>query len=107
MKLITAIVTKDDSNAVQSGLTANGFSVTRIATTGAFLMAGNVTFITGVADDKVDEVIEIIKEQSQQRKQFVPPAVSYGMGLASATPIEVTTGGATVFVQDVERFEKM
>jgi uncharacterized protein YaaQ len=107
MKLITAIVNKDDSNAVQSGLTGKGFPVTRIATTGGFLMAGNVTFILGVDDDKVDEVIETIAEQSRQRQQLVPPTSSYGMGVTNAMPLEVTMGGATVFVQNIERFEKM
>lgn len=107
MKLITAIVNKDDSNAVQTGLTSKGYTVTRIATTGGFLMAGNVTFILGVEDEKVDDAIEIIAEQSRQRQQLVPPTASYGMGIASAYPLEVTMGGATVFVQNIERFEKM
>ena len=39
MKLITAIVNKEDSNAVCKALTGGGFSVTRLATTGGFLMA--------------------------------------------------------------------
>lgn len=107
MKLITAIVNKDDSTAVQSGLTSEGFSVTRTATTGGFLLAGNVTFITAVDDDKVDRVIEIITEQSKQRKKLVPSTASYGMGLPSAYPVEVTVGGATLFVQNIERFEKI
>jgi Uncharacterized protein conserved in bacteria len=107
MKLITAIVNKDDGSAVQSGLTSKGFAVTRIATTGGFLMSGNVTFIIGVEDDKVDEAIGIISELAKKRKQLVPPTASYGMGVTSAYPIELMMGGATVFVQDVERFEKM
>ena len=107
MKLITAIVNKDDGRAVQSGLTSKGFTVTRIATTGGFLMAGNVTFILGVEDDKVDEAIDIIALFAEKRKQIVPPTASYGMGVSSAYPIELMMGGATVFVQDVERFEKM
>ncbi len=107
MKLITAIVNKDDSTAVQSGLTSAGFTVTRLATTGGFLLAGNVTFITAVADDMVDKAIDIIKEQGKQRKQMVPSTASYGMGIASSTPLEVTVGGATLFVQNIERFEKV
>lgn len=107
MKLITAIVNKDDSNAVQSGLISKGFPVTRIATTGGFLMSGNVTFIMGVEDEKVDEAIGIISELGCKRNQMVPPTASYGMGLTSAYPVEVMMGGATVFVQNVERFEKI
>ena len=107
MKLITAIVNKDDSNAVQSGLTGEGFQVTRLATTGGFLMAGNVTFMMAVDDECVDQAIEIVKTHSRQRKELVPSTASYGMGVSSAFPIEVTVGGATIFVQNIERFEKV
>jgi len=107
MKLITAVVNKDDSMSVQSGLTSRGFQITRIATTGGFLLSGNVTFLIGVGDDLVDEVIGIISELSSQRRQLVPPVSAYGSGVETAYPIEVVAGGATVFVQDVERFEKV
>src|SRR5699024_4204381 len=40
MKLITAIVNKEDSKAVCNELLRNKFYVTRLATTGGFLMAG-------------------------------------------------------------------
>ena len=39
--------------------------------------------------------------------EIVPGAASIGLGLESAMPIEVTVGGATVFVTNVERFEKL
>ena len=41
MKLILAIVSNDDASAVSSALTSENFSVTRLATTGGFLRAGN------------------------------------------------------------------
>ena len=72
MKLIFAIVSNDDSSAVSSALTKNGYSVTKLATTGGFLMAGNTTFISGVEDDQVDKVIEIIRKQSSRRTQIPP-----------------------------------
>ena len=40
MKLILAIVSHDDANGVIRALTHDGFSVTKLATTGGFLMAG-------------------------------------------------------------------
>ncbi len=107
MKLITAIVNKDDSVAVQTGLTSQGFQVTRLATTGGFLQAGNVTFMIAVADEKVDEAIGIISEQSKQRKQLIPATATYGTGVSNAYPLEVMVGGATVIVQNIEKFEKL
>lgn len=107
MKLVTAIVNKDDSNGVQSALTSNGFSVTRLATTGGFLMSGNVTFLIATDDEKVDRAIELIADKSQMRKELIPATTGYDGGMSSSVPIEVTVGGATIFVQDIERFEKV
>ena len=107
MKLIFAIVSNDDSQKVSTALTKARFSITKLATTGGFLMAGNTTFLIGVQDEKVDEVIKIIGEHSKKRTQMVPSSASYGVGMYSSYPIEVTVGGATIFVMDVERFEKL
>ncbi len=107
MKLIMAVVGNDDSGMVSSALTKDGFSVTKLATTGGFLRAGNTTFIVGTDDDKVDQVIDIISKQSRRRTQLVPNATTMDMGMYSAYPVEVTVGGSTVFVLNVERFEKL
>ena len=107
MKLIFAIVSNDDANRVQSALTKAHFQVTRLATTGGFLLAGNTTFLCGTDDEKVDEAIEIVGKHSKKRTQLVPSPASYGVGMYSAFPVEVQVGGATIFVTNVERFEKL
>lgn len=103
MKLIFAIVNGDDSQAVSKALMKAGFFATKLASTGSFLSAGNTTFLTCVENERVDEVINIIKEKSHKRKKFVPASSSPEMNF----PVEVEVGGATVFVTDVERFEKL
>ncbi|MCL2694676.1 MAG: cyclic-di-AMP receptor [Oscillospiraceae bacterium] len=107
MKLIYAIVNNDDSHSVSNALTQSGFSVTKLASTGGFLMSGNTTFLVCSDDDKVDEIIGIIGEHSRKRKQFVPSAAAYDSGGYTSFPVEVSVGGATIFVTDIERFEKV
>lgn len=107
MKMITAIVNKEDSKHVCNALIKAGFSVTRLSTTGGFLMAGNMTLMIGTEDDKVDSCIELISNYCKQRTEVVPSTASYGIGVATAYPLQVTVGGATVFVTPVERFEKL
>ena len=107
MKLIFAIVSNDDSSKVSKELTKNRFSVTKLATTGGFLMAGNTTVIIGTEDERVDEAIEIIGKHSKKRTQMVPSSASYGVGMYTSFPVEVQVGGATIFVMNVERFEKL
>ena len=106
MKLIFAIVNKDDSNAVANALIKGGFPTTKLATTGGFLKAGNTTFMLGIDDDRVDEVIDLITKYSKKRTQMVSSAV-YGTAEYTSFPVEVTVGGATVFVTDVNRYEKL
>lgn len=52
MKLILAILSNDDSPVASNALNKNGFSVTKLATTGGFLRAGNTTLIIGCEDEK-------------------------------------------------------
>ena len=47
-KLIIAIVSNEDSTAASRALTKGGFSVTRLATTGGFLLSGNTAGILTV-----------------------------------------------------------
>ncbi len=105
MKLIFAIINKDDSNMVSSALIRAGFSTTKLATTGGFLRAGNTTFLLGVDDDKVDEALDIIAKYSKKRTQMVSSTI-YGTSEYTTFPVEVTVGGATVFVTDINRYEK-
>lgn len=107
MKLIFAIVSNDDSAKVSSALTKAKYSVTKLATTGGFLLSGNTTFIIGTDDDKVDNVIEIIGQHSKKRTQMIPSSASYGVGMYASYPVEVTVGGATIFVINVEQFQKL
>lgn len=107
MKLIFAIVSHDDGSAVSSALTKSGFFATKLASTGGFLMAGNTTFMIGTEDEKVDEAIQVIAKYSKKRTQMVPSADTYGVGMYASFPIEVSVGGATIFVTNVDRFEKL
>lgn len=110
MKLIFAVVNGDDSAAVSKALSKNGFPATKLASAGSFLSAGNTTFLICVEDEKVDDVISVVQQKCHHRKQFVPSTATYGSNSANlppAMPVEVSVGGATVFVTDIERFEKL
>lgn len=72
MKLIYAIINNDDSHSVQSALTKSGFQVTKLSSSGGFLLSGNTTFMICAEDENVEEIIGIIKEHSHKRRQFVP-----------------------------------
>ena len=81
---------------------------TKLSTSGGFLKMGNVTVLVGVEEEKVDEVIDIFKACCSRRTQMIPatPPV-LGEGFISAVPVEVTIGGATLFVIDVDKMIKL
>ena len=105
MKLVLAIVNNDDSAVVASALTQEGFFVTKLSTTGGFLMVGNATLLIGTQDDKTGRIKEILKKYCSTRKQLNN---SFGKGLdRDGLGDEVVVGGATFFVLNVEEFEKL
>jgi uncharacterized protein YaaQ len=64
MKMIFAIIRDHDNDAVSNALIKAEFRVTRIASSGGFLRRGSSTLMIGVADEKVDEAIEIIRNNT-------------------------------------------
>ncbi|MBQ4289462.1 MAG: cyclic-di-AMP receptor [Clostridia bacterium] len=109
MKLIISIVQDEDASNLVSELMNERFSVTKLASTGGFLRSGNTTLLLGVDDERLEPALEIIKKVCVSRKQievFPSPAMG-AMGMYTPYPVEVTVGGATVFVLDVEQFHKI
>ena len=111
MKLIVAIVQDEDSGRLVTALMDNGFSVTKLATTGGFLRAGNSTLISGVEDERLDEALAVIEKICKSREQITASTAPMGSTAASGVyvpyPIRVTVGGATVFVLEVSQFIKV
>lgn len=109
MKLLIAIIQDDDATRLVKAVMKEGFSVTKLSTTGGFLRAGNTTLLLGVEDDRVDDCLAVIKRVCSSRKQLInanaTPFLSPEI-MASGSELEVTIGGATVFVLPIEKFEK-
>ena len=109
MKLIIAIVQDEDAGRLVSSLMNEGYSETKLATTGGFLRAGNTTLLLGVDDDKFAGAMAVIEKVCKSRKQIAtsPSPVAGATGVYVPYPIEVMVGGATVFVLNVEQFVKL
>lgn len=109
MKLVVAVIQDQDVNKLLARLSEEGYGATKLASTGGFLRQGNTTLLIGVDQDRVDRLVETIKETCRSRKQLVTPMAAVGRSINSylPNPIEVSVGGATVFVLDVEGFAKV
>ena len=108
MKLVLAIINNDDSVKASAALTTAGFFVTKLSTTGGFLMVGNVTLLIGTDDNDVDKVKKILADTCATRKKVPTSKESFGQGMNNGSlPKEITVGGATIFVLGVDEATKI
>ena len=106
MKLVLAVVEDDDAIVLMDALIENNFSATKLASTGGFLLRGNTTLMIGVKDERVDELISIIRKTCIRRKKLLPQTASE-IPTSVTLPVEVEAGGATLFVLSVDKFQKV
>lgn len=104
--MIVAVIQDQDSNRLSKALVEADVRATKLASTGGFLKAGNTTFLIGIEDERIDEVLKLIKDNCQSRKKMMTPLSSMGNADSYVHyPVEVQVGGATVFILPVDRFE--
>ena len=108
MKLVVAVVQSEDASGLLTQLSNRGFRATRIKTAGGFLREANATIFVGVDAEDVELVVKTIRENCTTRQQQITaiPAVMEPGEFFLPFPVEVEVGGATIFVLDVDRFER-
>ena len=109
MKLVVAIVHPEDAGALVDALTDKEYRVTRLHSQGGFLKQNNASILVGVEEPQVDDVLQVIRDTCHARTQHIspiPPIMEPGE-FYMPYPVEVTFGGATVFVLDVARYERL
>ena len=88
MKMMIVILGDQDADQVLQALVDNDYRATRISSTGVFLRRGNTTILIGLDEERVDPVIELIKEHT-------------------AAPEDPDRRRATLFVLPVDRYEQL
>lgn len=107
MKLVLAIVQDQDAGDLITEVTERGFRVTKLATSGGFLKAGNTTLLMGIEDEDLDSLLKVIEDNCSARE--IPTSL-LTMSIPGDTyipePIDVKVGGATIFVLDVAHYRR-
>ncbi len=107
-QLILAIVQDEDAGPVIEALTGDGFRATRINTVGGFLRKGNATVLVGVERERMHRALLIFRDNCETRTEYFVPTAPGEVGEPyPLDPIQVQVGGATIFVLDCERFERL
>lgn len=100
MKLLIAVIQRQDEAGLIKALNAQRIGVTRIGSQGGFLREGNITLFIVIEDQRLEDVLQLVRTHCYTRTKFVaplPPIAESGEFYPS-TPIEVQVGGASVFV---------
>ncbi|HHV54142.1 MAG TPA: hypothetical protein GXX55_01605 [Firmicutes bacterium] len=121
MKLVLTVVQNQDVGLVLEKLLAKGLRATKLASTGGFLRQGNTTLLVGVQDERVPEVIEILRAVcgprtgaavattgpplSREGERSVASPADLSPGSPGAAPPR--PGGTIAFVLDVVRFDRV
>lgn len=108
MKLILAVIQKEDEDPLSDALEQASIGVTRIGSSGGFLRAGNVTLMVAVDESRVEQVLDLMRQHCQRRTRHLNPmlpSLEARERFLGSVPVEV--GGATVFVLNLERTEKI
>jgi uncharacterized protein YaaQ len=103
MKLIAAMVQDQDAEEILGALVEIGCRATKVHTTGGFLRGSNNVILIGVEPGRVDQVLEVIRTHCRSRTHIIHPSEAPYL----SSPMEVEIGGATIFVWDVERYERL
>ncbi len=63
MKLLIVVLDNENSKKLTKLLLSKKVRATKLASSGGFLSLGNTTLLIGVEDDKVEEIISLIKRE--------------------------------------------
>ena len=103
--LMAAVIQEADMESALASLSKLGFSVARLSSTGGFLSRRNVTLLIGVQKGREEIAVKALKNSCKQRVEFVSSPLR-GVGFPMPAPTQVTVGGATVFMFEVESYDE-
>lgn len=94
MKVVMCITDQKTAPAVLSALKQKNYRVTELASEGGFMRRGNATYLIGVDNEKVSEVLDVVKEF--QEKQNSP--------MSQALAIVLNAEAGAKYLQSSEQF---
>jgi len=104
MKLITAIIGKDDEKRVLDEFSKNNLSATKLEAEGTFLKKKNNVFIIASEDQDVESIVEKIKNCCSSKEETVPtptPPIMDPGELVVPESQSIKTSGAVIFILDI------
>lgn len=106
-QLVIATVAGFQAGTLTDRLTAEGFSVTRVDSSGGIINEVTVSLLIGLDGRRLPHALEAIRECCRVQRRYTPVLVGDAFLDGGPAVIEAEEGGATVIVLNVERFEQL
>jgi len=103
MKMVMAIVPRDEAPRVLDALVAAGHTATFGESRGGVLRQAYQTLFIGIEEESLEEVLEIVRQNCRSRLSLEDATAPDRFGLPQRR--EAVVGGAVIFVWTVEHFE--
>lgn len=94
MKLMIAIIEDQYANEIIKILMENEVRITKLASTGGFLKAGNTTLLIGTKQEDLDNTISLIREKCEVK-------------IKKNTDKKADRAGANLFILDVDNYMRV
>ncbi len=106
MKLVITIISNKDTEKVLDAVALNGYFVTKISTSGQFLVDGHTALLICCENDRVEKLYSVLKKSVTKRKIKTQGVTSTLTGSLLNSAVDVEEYGAVAFTTDIEHFEK-
>jgi len=104
MKMVMAVVPRDEAEGVLNSLITAGQTATFTESRGGMLRQAQYTLFIGVDASALDQVLDIIRESCHSSVQVANGGEAGYPATAFPSPASASVGGAVVFVWDLEQF---
>jgi uncharacterized protein YaaQ len=103
MKMVMAIIPRDEAPRVLDALVAAGHTATFGDSRGGVLRQAYQTLFIGIEEESLNGVLTLIRENCRSRLSYQDATASDRFGLPQRS--ETVVGGAVIFVWTVDHFE--
>lgn len=106
-QLALVIVAGEQATELIKALNAQSFFVTIVDSRGGLIDERLSTLLIGLNRARLPALLTHLREHCRTRRRLIPTQVESPTMVFQPMMIEAETGGATLYVTDVERFEQL
>jgi uncharacterized protein YaaQ len=106
-QLMLVTVSGEQTGELVQTLTKSGFYVTVVDSRGGLLDERTSTLLIGLNRSRATQLLDKLRTECRTRRRLIPAQLETPLASAQTLMIEAETGGAIIYVFDVERFEQL